>query len=367
MKSITVNLPGHTYPIFWETDSSGFAALIQKHRKEANPDLQKHFVVTNDTIEKIYSSQINNLFPHSTVLVIKDGESHKNFTTVETLSNDLLQWGADRGSCLWAFGGGVVGDITGFLASVYMRGIRYFQIPTTLLSMVDSSVGGKTGVNVERGKNMLGTFYQPSGVFIHTPYLKTLNEREFKCGLSEVIKSALLNDARLFSSIEENLPQLNAQNAEFTEEISQSSVAVKTGVVTEDEKEAGLRAILNLGHTLAHALESYYNYEHIKHGEAVSVGTSFAGLLSVELGFLSNEDLLKINRLFENTGLMYRWSDLPENKPEIKMLIDLMKGDKKNAGNEIRFVMLDGIGKYKLPVPVAESVIKECLEKFICL
>jgi 3-dehydroquinate synthase len=267
---------------------------------------------------------------------------------------------------LWAFGGGVIGDITGFLASIYMRGIRYFQIPTTLLSMVDSSVGGKTGVNIEGGKNMMGTFYQPSAVFINTSFLKTLADREFKSGLSEVIKSALLNDPELFHLIENNVNSLSRENVNLNENISMMSVKVKADVVSKDEKENDLRAILNLGHTLAHALESFYQYRNISHGEAVSIGIAFAVFLAVDLNILSHEILERIHILFKNLGMMYLWSHLPGAKPEVEIIIELMKGDKKNINNNIRFVFISDIGKFLLPQPVELPRIKSCLEKFIC-
>jgi len=205
VKRLSVNLPQHTYTIIWENDIKKLEPLIKEKTNQG-----KHFVITNRTIFSLYKSIIQQLFGNCEILIpIEDGESFKNFTVVAGLADQLLQKGANRKSTLWAFGGGVIGDITGFLASIYMRGITFYQVPTTLLSMVDSSVGGKTGVNLDNGKNMIGTFYQPQGVFIYVNFLKTLDDREFRSGLSEVIKSALLADPVLFQYIEEHIYEIN--------------------------------------------------------------------------------------------------------------------------------------------------------------
>lgn len=393
VKILSVKLPDHPYDIIWENDIKSLKIVIQKRLEKG-----RHFIITNTTIYSHYAPTLADLFGDCPVLIIDDGENYKNFSTINRLAEDLLKSGANRTSTLWAFGGGVIGDITGFLASIYMRGIPYFQIPTTLLSMVDSSVGGKTGVNLEHGKNMIGTFHQPSGVFIHVNFLKTLNDREFRSGLSEVIKSALLADPELFQYIENQTSDLLAHisqisennilrlkpdsakdmiiNSDLLETISFKSVQVKANVVTQDEKENGLRAILNLGHTLAHALESFYNYSGLTHGEAVSIGLTYAALLSQKKGLLSEKDFSRIRNIFDNLHMSSKWAHLPgtdkkgiENlplRPRADELIDLMKGDKKNTDTGIRFILLKGIGDFTMPLPIELPIIKQTLEEFIC-
>jgi len=390
VKFLDVKLPNHNYPIIWNNDFSSLAKLIKE--KTANG---KHFLITNNTLFNIYENEIHQIFGNCHILTpLEDGESHKNFTTITKLADELLQYGANRKSILWAFGGGVIGDITGFLASIYMRGISFYQIPTTLLSMVDSSVGGKTGVNLLHGKNMIGTFHQPEGVFIHVNFLKTLSEREFRCGLSEVIKSALLVDQNFFAYMEGQIQLINDHisfvkdheiyflnyetrndfklNESILEELSFRSVQVKANVVIEDEKESGRRAILNLGHTLAHALESFYNYTNIKHGEAVSVGIIFAALLSLKKG-LHQKDFQRIKNMIQKLHLIHDFNDLLKINPllnpkdNLNILIDLMKGDKKNTDESIRFILLQEIGKTMSPEAVDIPIIWKTLKEFTCL
>lgn len=388
MKTLTINLPNHTYPITWENDFEQLVKIVTARTAQG-----RHFVVTNSTLYTLYQKKINRLFVNCQILTpIQDGERYKNFTTVTQLADELLKLGANRNSTIWAFGGGVVGDISGFLASIYMRGIPFYQVPTTLLSMVDSSVGGKTGVNLDHGKNMIGTFYQPQGVYIHVNFLATLDRREFQSGLSEVIKSALLSNLEFFQFIGDHTRQLNtlrsnlpekqisepgdispdhmADSAGLLEELSFRSVEVKAKIVTEDEKETGLRAILNLGHTLAHALESFYNYSHLKHGEAVAIGIVFASFLSMKKNYLKKEEFDRIQKVFTDLNLKAAWNDLPTSDSVLNTVenlddfINLMKGDKKNTDNSIRFILLREIGKYTLPEPVDIPTIKESLIEF---
>jgi 3-dehydroquinate synthase len=370
VEPLIVNLPHHRYPIIWENDLDKLEKLIKDKTKTG-----KHFVVTNTTIFSLHKEAIKQLFGDSCVFQIDDGEQYKNFETVIKLADELLQKGANRSSTLWAFGGGVVGDITGFLASIYMRGVRFYQVPTTLLSMVDSSVGGKTGVNLSHGKNMIGAFHQPDGVFIRVDFLKTLDEREFKSGLSEVIKSALLADPELFKLIEDNVVEINRENSQLMEQISYRSIKVKANVVMEDEKETGRRAILNLGHTLGHAIESYYNYLNINHGEAVSVGLTYAAYLSLKKEYLIEKDFLRIKDMIINLNMMHTLKQIPsladtligiiKEIPQPDILINLMKGDKKNIDESIRFILLKEIGEPTLPEPVDIPTIKNTLDEFI--
>lgn len=360
---LNVDLDTRGYPIIWERSFNELVARVHS----CSHDTKQAFV-TNELIYELYKDHLKELFPNARPLIIPDGEKEKNFQRILTLSEELLNNVFHRNASLWAFGGGVIGDITGFLASIYMRGISYYQIPTTLLSMVDSSVGGKTGVNIRGGKNIIGTFYQPQAVFIHADFLKTLPEREIKCGLSEIIKTGLIHNEKLLSVMEERSEEILAKDLDTLNALSRMSVEVKSWVVENDERETNLRAILNLGHTLAHAFESYYNYGDIKHGEAVSVGLAYAAHLSKEMGLISEEETSRLNTLFQKLKLMHRWQDLPgQEKPTSKELLALMKGDKKNKDENIRFVLIDNIGSHRLPEKVKDEVLLSSLESFQCL
>ncbi|MES0489639.1 MAG: 3-dehydroquinate synthase [Leptospirales bacterium] len=356
---LSVKLESNSYTIQWDPDFDALAEWVLRNKNK-----QKNGLITNELVYSLYKDKIAKLFPDFEIFTIPDGEAQKNIHTVESLAQRLLECGFTRNSCLWALGGGVIGDITGFLASIYMRGIDYFQIPTTLLSMVDSSVGGKTGVNLPKGKNMIGAFYQPQGVFINITFLNTLEQQEIKCGLSEIIKSALILDSEFYEYIENSCEKILEKDLDVFSQLSYRSVAIKAFVVGKDEKEQGLRAILNLGHTLAHALESHYGYKAIKHGEAVSAGIHFATLLSSKIEGFSDQK--RVENLLDALKLTSRFSQLPEeNRPQIDTLIQFMKGDKKNIDSDIRFVLLRQIGNCKLPEKIADKEIWEILETYL--
>ena len=375
-KQIKIDLGESTYNIHWDANYQSLVNWIKEKKTSG-----KHAVITNEYIHSLYKKEIAELFEGFEVLLIPDGEKEKRLSTIEKLGDRLLDREFTRSSTLWAFGGGVIGDITGFLASIYMRGIQYYQIPTTLLSMVDSSVGGKTGVNLAMGKNMIGAFFQPKGVFIHVPFLKTLADREINCGLSEIIKSAMIGNEPLLLDMIKHVNLINEKSWDYFEVLSQESVKVKAKVVEEDEKETGTRAILNFGHTLAHALESYYSYTELKHGEAVSIGMNFAALLSQRCiskpilterissksaGDENVEITTTLLELLEKLNLKHSVKDLPEsNIPEVNDLVKLMKGDKKNIDNHIRFILLKNIGHAQLPEPIDDNIIMEQLETFL--
>lgn len=363
---LSVNLTDKNYSIVWTEQTEDLKKLITDQSSNG-----KHCLITNTKIDQTYKKMIEDLFPNHKIFIIPDGEEQKSLGRIESLSNEMLKSGVNRSFTFWALGGGVIGDITGFLSSIYMRGVPYFQVPTTLLSMVDSSVGGKTGVNIDYGKNMIGTFYQPEGVFIHTPFLETLEHREILCGLSEVVKTGLIGDP----SIIEELEVIKGADQEFSNEffhsLSRKSVAVKATIVEKDEKESSLRAVLNFGHTLAHALESYYQYSHIKHGEAVSVGIAFALYLGEKLGYTTGKGVSeRVSAIFKKIGMFATWKDLPSSplpKPEAETLVRLMAGDKKNIDNQIRFVFIEKAGKSLLPIGVDADIIQQHLKEFICL
>ena len=333
---------------------------------------RRAILITNHIVYKLYEKRITTTFLKNDVLVIPDGENQKTLHQIESLANQLISLGADRKSVLIALGGGVVGDITGFLASIYMRGISYIQIPTTLLAMVDSSVGGKNGVNSNLGKNMIGTFYQPESVWMCVDFLKTLPDREFRCGLAEAVKSALIHNKKLYSFIAQKTDLISKKNLSVIHYISYQSVAVKKWVVEKDEKENNLRAILNLGHTLAHSLEKSFEYKLIYHGEAVSIGICFAAFYSFKRGFISEKQWKEIQELLDKLDLPTALEDVNqqwiknknEKMPNIHTLVDYMKSDKKNQQGSIFFVFLKKIGKCFLPQKVKTKEIREMLDTF---
>lgn len=269
-----------------------------------------------------------------------DAEAAKNLRTVESLARALTRAGADRKSLLVAIGGGVVGDVAGFVAASYLRGIALVQIPTTVVAQVDSSIGGKTGVNLPEGKNLVGAFYPPLLVLTDPELLKTLPEREFRGGLAEVIKHAAIADGRMFSYLEKNMENVKRRDARALGELIPRNVEIKAGVVSRDEREAGLREILNFGHTFAHALESVTRYRRYQHGEAVAWGMMSAALLGHEVGVTPAEDVSRIVGLVRRIGPLPAWPQV-----SAASLIEAMRADKKARGGKLRFVLVPRIGK----------------------
>lgn len=256
--------------------------------------------------------------------VFPGGEDHKNLTTVGTLTEKMVELGLDRHSTVIALGGGIPGDVAGFAASIYMRGIRYIQVPTTLLAQVDSSVGGKTGVNLPQGKNLVGTFHQPSLVFIDVSFIKTLPEREYLTGLAEVIKYGIIWDSGFFGFLEQNQSAIGSRDQECLQQIVHRCCAIKADIVAQDETEGGIRALLNLGHTFGHALEALTGYRRYNHGEAVAIGIVLAARLAAESGVLSSSDHDRIQNLIVSLGLPTSYERLVSSD-----IINQMRKDKK--------------------------------------
>ncbi len=327
------------------------------------------FLITNHDLYKIYEDLLIDLVPPSNILFIEEGEKSKSLETIKYLANELMHKKANRHSLLIAFGGGVIGDITGFLASIFMRGISYIQIPTSLLSMVDSSIGGKTGVNLSLGKNMLGTFYQPKLVIICTQFLSTLSNREFKCGLAEIIKTALIKNKNLLNYIGQQTEAIIKGDSRVIRKIIYASLKIKKWVVQKDEKEANLRAILNFGHTLAHALESVLDYNLIKHGEAVSIGVGFATFLSYDSGYISKTEWQDVMNLLVRFELPCSHKNISSiNHLDIRHILQAMIYDKKNMDdniNQIPFVLLKKLGKSHLPKNLSVAYIETCLHAYL--
>jgi 3-dehydroquinate synthase len=285
------------------------------------------------------------------VITIPDGEEYKNMDTILFAMDRLFDAKFDRDSTLIALGGGVVGDMTGFMASIFLRGVKFIQIPTTLLAMVDSSVGGKTGINNRYGKNLIGSFYQPEAVYIDTKFLSTLEKREFSAGMAEVIKMAVMFDPIFFENIEDDKLRI--------EDIIRESVELKAKVVSEDEKEKGIRSVLNYGHTFAHVIETLTNYSTYLHGEAVAIGIVMANRLAVKLGYLTETEEKRIKRVLEKYNLPTTFKI--ENVEEF---YNHFFADKKTLNNSIKFVIPNGIGSYKIVKDIDKEVILEILNQF---
>jgi len=293
------------------------------------------------------------------VVLLPDGEAHKNQRTLDDLSTRLLELHADRSTTLVALGGGVIGDIAGFAAAIYQRGIPFVQVPTTLLAQVDSSVGGKTGINHPLGKNMIGAFWQPSAVLIDTSVLRTLPERELRAGIAEVIKYGAIHDAAFFAWLEANVRALLARNDDALMHAIRRSCEIKAAIVAADERETGERALLNFGHTFGHAIEAAQGYGAWLHGEAVAAGMVCAARLSQRVGGLNDDDAKRL-------AVLIAAAELPTAPPAIApdRWFALMARDKKVRSGVLRFVLLDRLGHAVVRGDVAKSDVAAALEAF---
>lgn len=288
------------------------------------------------------------------------GEQAKTLKNVQACYDQLAKHRLERGSFVVALGGGVVGDLGGFVAATYLRGIDFVQVPTTLLAQVDSSVGGKVGVNLPAGKNLVGSFYQPKLVLCDLDTLGTLPAREFRAGLAEVIKYGIIYDAKLFRRLERDLPKLLAQDPATLSAVIARCCQIKAEVVGQDEKEAGLRAILNFGHTIGHGLEAISQYGKYLHGEAISIGQVAAAKISSELTGLPAANVDRIAAIFAATGLP---TEVKLNAAQTKRLFAAMKLDKKVSGGEIKFVLAESIGRVKIGQSVPDAAVRRALRK----
>ncbi len=314
-------------------------------------------VVTNPTVAGYHLdtllSRISATQLH--VVTIPDGEGYKTLETVENILGECFEYKLDRKSLLIAFGGGVIGDMTGFTASLYQRGIDFIQIPTTLLSQVDASVGGKTGVNNKYGKNLIGAFYQPKAVYIDPTFLETLPPREFAAGVAEVVKMAVMFDKDFFKYLQ----SADLTNVESIKEMIRRSVELKAWVVNQDEKEAGIRAVLNYGHTFGHVVENETNYTTYLHGEAVAIGMVMANALAVELGLLTEDEADLIKTVLEKSNLPTTYTI-----KDVDSFYEHFFLDKKSAKGSIKFILPHGIGGYKMVADIGEDIVKKVLQKF---
>lgn len=355
MQTLKVELANRSYPIHIGRGLVSNADLILPHLK------RKHVaIVTNTTVAPLYLDQLSASLQAAGVSVISiilpDGEAYKNSETLNLIYDALLQNRCERSTTLIALGGGVIGDLTGYAAATYLRGVPFIQIPTTLLSQVDSSVGGKTGINHPLGKNMIGAFYQPQLVLADIDTLQTLPSREFSAGMAEVIKYGLIRDPDFFDWLEMHIEQLMALDESSITEAIYRSCQNKADVVARDEHETGERALLNLGHTFGHAIENAMGYGVWLHGEAVAAGTMMAADLSERMGWLKPEDVKRIYALLTAANL-----PLEAPKLGVEKYLDLMQLDKKVADGKIRLVLQQEIGKSVITSDYDEKKLNETL------
>jgi 3-dehydroquinate synthase len=356
MERITVSLGERSYPISIGAGLFNDPALLSLSPK------QKVVVITNHTVAPLYADKITALLDQkgciSSVLELPDGEKYKTLETFNTVLSFLLEHNHSRDVVIIALGGGVIGDLVGFAASCYQRGVDFIQIPTTLLSQVDSSVGGKTAVNHPLGKNMIGAFYQPKAVIIDTNCLATLPEREFAAGMAEVIKYGIIYDEAFFFWLEQHMDELYALDEQALTYAIARCCQIKAEVVAQDEKESGIRALLNLGHTFGHAIEAELGYGNWLHGEAVSAGTMMAAKTAQLQGLITKQQVERILSIFKR-------AKLPVHTPESMSFDDFMKHmmrDKKVLAGELRLVLPTSIGTSDVVKGVPETIIEQAID-----
>ncbi|MFV1973187.1 MAG: 3-dehydroquinate synthase [Thiohalobacterales bacterium] len=338
MKTLTVDFGARSYPIHIGQQLLQQPELVTKHIHG-----RQVMVVSNETVAPLYLDTVLALLDDFDVatVILPDGEQYKNLDTLNTVFDALLEQRFNRGCTLAALGGGVVGDITGFAAASYQRGVAFLQFPTTLLAQVDSSVGGKTGVNHALGKNMIGAFHQPGCVLIDTDTLDTLDDRQLAAGIAEVIKYGLIHDADFFHWLEQHMADLKARDKQALAYAIEHSCRIKAAIVAADERESGLRALLNLGHTFGHAIETGTGYGNWLHGEAIATGMLMAADLSARHGWVSSADVERIAALLQQADLPLQ----PPAEMDADRFTRLMSVDKKVLDGGLRLVLLKSIGQ----------------------
>jgi 3-dehydroquinate synthase len=356
MQPLSVDLGPRSYPIHIGTGTLGRSELYSPYLRG------KVLIVTNETIAPIYLDRVRNTLAQHTpgTLVLPDGEDHKTLETTARIYDALLAGKFGRDGTLVALGGGVVGDLVGFAAATYQRGVDFIQVPTTLLAQVDSSVGGKTGVNHPAGKNMIGAFHQPRAVITDIDTLRTLPERELSAGIAEVVKYGLLGDTDFFEWLEDHVAHLRRCDPAMLAVAIRRSCQNKARIVAADERESGQRALLNLGHTFAHAIETAMGYGHWLHGEAVGAGMCMAADLSLRLGWLTEDEHNRAVATIAEAGLPVRLP--PALTPDD--FHRCMALDKKVMGGRIRLVLLQGIGRAVVTNDYDDGKLQETLEHF---
>lgn len=357
MKEVRVNLKGEAYSIYIGQGILNRLGVVLNRYKFS----RKMAIVTNSIVNQLYGAALKDDLEAAgfevLTIEIPDGESYKSLETAWTVYDKLIENRLDRRSAILALGGGVVGDLAGFVAATYLRGVPFIQIPTSLLAQVDSSVGGKVAVNHPMGKNMIGAFYQPKLVWTDLRTLKSLPQREFKSGLAEVVKYGVIADREFFKYLEKNTSRIMDLDLNALTKIVTRACTIKARVVEQDEKEKGLRMILNYGHTIGHALEMLTNFSVYKHGEAVAIGMMTAAKIAYKQGLLNKGALVRQENLLRQIGL----PTLIEEKVEIEEILTALLRDKKVVNNKIRFVLPKELGKVIITDRVPSHVVHEAL------
>ncbi len=322
----------------------------------------KIMLISNPLVFSLYGARVVDSLQGAglavSIALMPDGEEYKSLEQLRLMLDEAVTAGLERSSVIMALGGGVVGDLAGFTASIYQRGIPCIQIPTTLLAQVDSSVGGKTAVNHPRGKNLIGTFHQPALVLIDTDTLNTLAEEEFQAGLGEVVKYGIIYDYELFQLLEDQAEGLRNREAKVVQEVVLRCVQIKSQIVSRDEKESGLRMILNLGHTFGHSIEKLGHYKEVKHGQAVAIGTLMASILARNLGYLKAGEVERIAALFKRLGISLQ---LPAYSAQL--IYEGMLNDKKVKDKSLRVIVPKGIGGYDIIINPAADILLQAIKE----
>lgn len=361
MRSMKVNLDKKTLSSYeiriGRSIGDRMILLIAKNHKAS-----RYVIITDTHVNGLYGRKLQNAMSEAgqnvSIIEIPAGESAKNMETVMDTARSLLALDADRGTVLIALGGGVVGDLTGFVASVYMRSIPYIQVPTTLVGQVDSSIGGKTAVDLPQGKNLLGTFHQPCAVFVDLEFLETLPQKEYENGLAEIIKYGIIEDDKMFALLEENMDAIQSRDPAYLLKIIETCCRIKKSIVEIDEREQGLRRILNFGHTVGHALEAVSGYA-LSHGEGVALGMIAAARLSAKMHYLADDELKRIESVIAKAGLPTKIP--PAFAPQA--VIGRLKTDKKKKDGVIHFVLIKKIGMPFVNGGIPDEMINAVLEE----
>ena len=357
MQTLELQLPdGRSYPIVIGHD-------LYREQLPAHVPHRQVCIVSNETVAPLYLDGVRQALPGRDIItvILKDGEAHKQMTAVQSILDALVDARFNRDAVIIALGGGVVGDIAGFAAACYQRGVDFVQLPTTLLAQVDSSVGGKTGVNHPRGKNLIGAFHQPRAVLIDTKTLETLPPREMSAGMAEVIKYSLINDAPFFAWLEEHLHNIMLFNHMCLAEVIAHCCANKAAIVAADERESGQRALLNLGHTFGHALEALTDYTYWKHGEAIAIGMHMAAQLAHRQGWLEESDIARIVALLQRAKLPV-WVDYPL---ESQAIFTAMGLDKKVRDGKMRLILPKAFGQSAMVDDIGREAILTAIDSVI--
>jgi 3-dehydroquinate synthase len=354
--TIPLHLDKHTYPIYVGQHIFASTELLARHIRG-----KQVCIITQEKIAALYLQPLLRALQgyQCAVFSLPDGEQYKNLDEWRKILDLLLQQGHERSTTLIALGGGVVGDITGFAAACYQRGVNYIQIPTTLIAQVDAAIGGKTAVNHSHGKNMIGAFHQPQCVIADVNLLQTLPAREYIAGLAEVIKYGLIDDAMFFGWLEMNRDALLAKKTDALLHVMHVCVSMKARIVSEDERDLGRRNLLNFGHSFGHALEALGQYQRFLHGEAVAIGMAMAATLSGDLGLIPVATVQRIVNLLQSFGFV-----LNDSLPTSAELIQLMRRDKKMQLGKMNLILLSGLGRAEKVSTVSESQIEQMLQKF---